>query len=207
MAGCILNRSIFLSAIRTLILLDLSNNPITDQHVDDVANLIVKNYNLQHLNLSNCSFTSSGILTITEELTHLTGLVYLNLQANHLSDQLNLIAGNFATLITRYKYMESLYFPNCNIHDMGILFDEIERFSPNCKHTLYWDISNNDISDSLIHNIRIVLGSKLEFRYFTSIELIASQNQLNQLCDILPECKVQNITIKCCISEVNYLIF
>jgi len=202
MTGCKLNRTIFLSGIRTLIILDLSNNPISNQHVDDVANLVANNCNLQHLNLSNCSFTSSGVLTITEALSHLKGLVYLNLQSNHLSDQLNLIAENFAALITSNKDMESLYLPNCNIHDMGILFEEIEKcFAPKYKHTLHWDTGNDEISYMFIHNTRIALASRLECKYFISIEVIASQNQLNQLCDILPEYKAQNITIECCISE------
>ena len=201
MAECALNRVVCSNISRTLIKLDLSSNPISDKRVGDVVNLIGNNCNLQHLNLSNCAFTSSGILAITEELTGITGLVYLNLKSNHVSDQLNSIVPNVAALIANNKSIKFLHLSDCAIGDIDLemLFEAIKGcVTPRCSYTLYWDISNSKVPDGFIHNIRIVFVNNLSY---TSSELIVSQSQLIQVCDILLYYKAQNISIKCCITE------
>ena len=137
MAECALNRVICSNISWTLIKLDLSGNPISDQHAGDMVNVIGNNCNLQHLNLSNCSFTSSGILEITKALTGITGLFYLNLKSNHVSDQLNCVVANFAVLIANNKNIKSIHLPDCAIGDVDlkILFEALKNVLLQDAHT------------------------------------------------------------------------
>ena len=202
MAECSLNRVTCSNVSRTLIKLNLSGNPISDQHVGDVVNLIGNNCNLQHLNLSNCAFTSSGILAITKALRGITRLVYLNLNSNHVSDQLNCVFANVAALIANNKNIKSLHLPDCATGDIDleILFEPMKGcFTARCSYTLYLDISNGKVSDSFIHNIRIVFAN--DSLCSTSSELIVSHSQCIQVCSVMVHYTMQNITIKCCISE------
>ena len=51
--------------------LDFSNNPISDQHAGNLANLIAKSTNLESLDLSNCSLNSDGVHVVTIALQKL----------------------------------------------------------------------------------------------------------------------------------------
>ena len=203
MDGCGLKKTVCSSIITTLIKVDLSNNPISDQHVDDVAKLIACNCNLQHLNLSNCAFTSNGVLKITEVLARLKSLVYLNMHSNNISDHLDSVALNVAAIITSNKHIKSLYLPHCILQckAMNIIFEAICTYFS----LKYLDFNDVRVSDQCRYNIRVALTTKLKCTAcYEIITLNERSNLFNQPCEFQPLSDPESFyLLEVCISEEN----
>ena len=118
MACCGLKDATFLSVIKTLTTLDLSNNPISDLHANVVATVIANNLNLKTVNISYCNLKSSGLLKITKVLAGTNKLQYLNLSSNYPTDQLKSVGTSIAAVIANNKDIRYLYLPNCVFQDI-----------------------------------------------------------------------------------------
>lgn len=107
--------------------LDLSDNPIGDEGVEQVADFVTENKSLLHLDLSNCSFGSNGggsLVDALEECKSLRSLVVDNNQ--ELSS--NSVSALFEIAL-RNKSVVNLSCLNnfCNIRFMSQLFSELKR--------------------------------------------------------------------------------
>ena len=176
MVCCGLQSPQFLSTVETLTFLDLSKNPISDQHADTVANLIANNDKLQHINLSECGFGAKGVLMVTTALKQFTRISYLNLESNYLSGDLQVIAENIAAIITNNKDIEYLYLPNCQFpsKDIKVIFEALKvRLSLKCV-----DIKNSEISKELCNYVRDFVESGVSI---ITTELTLSQSEFDQL--------------------------
>ena len=197
---CSFNRLSTLSAITYL---NLSNNPITDVHVDDVATLIANNTNLQHLDLSSCGFDSRGTLKIVDVLKTFTTLVYLNLASNQLSDSAEVLAFNIATLITSNITIQHLYLPHCLFQEnqLKVIFQAMKGITS----LIYVDISCNQVSDLLCQDVAAVISTNDHMKIFRLQKLRLSQIGLDSVLvsAILPKIRMVNYVSlhQCLISD------
>ena len=168
-----------------------SNNPISDGYAGDLANLIARNRQLQHLNVSNCSLLSKGVLKESAVLLH------VDLGLNTLSDQLSNVASEIAALITNNNGIEQLHLPHCKFqdNDLTILFEAMKDIvSLKCI-----DISCNQISGSLYQNVTSVVASNHSLEVFRLFKLVLSQSGLEQLYDVLPKFRaLQMVSLNQC---------
>ena len=186
-----------LHSMTTLRYLDFSNNPISDRYAGDLANLIARNIQLQHLNVSNCSLASEGVLKIVKVLKESTVLLHVDLGSNVLSDQLGNVASEIAALITNNNGIEQLCLPHCKFqdYDLTILFEAMKDIvSLKCI-----DIGCNQISDSLYKHVTSVVASNNNLEVFRLFKLVLSQSGLEQLYDVLPKFRaLQVVSLKQC---------
>ena len=193
-----------LSALTTLTHLDLSNNSITDANADDVANVIVKNHNLQHLNLSTCGFKSQGILKILMVLKHIVTLKYLNLGFNFAPDNSETITSDIATLIISNSTIQHLYLPNCLFHDdhLKVMFQAMK----NVTSLICVDISCNQISDSLCQDFVAVVAANPHFKTLRLFKLVMTQFGFEQLSEVLQKFrKLQEVVLcNCYVTDCHF---
>ena len=98
--------------------LNLSSNFITDKAAEILANAIVKNTVLHHLDLSNCKLQKQGLLCISQSLIHLSSLRYLALNSNTIPIE---IATQLAKAILKITKLENVQLQNCKLQGNGAL--------------------------------------------------------------------------------------
>ena len=122
--------------------LNLSSNFITDKAAEILANAIMKNTILHHLDLSNCKLQKQGLLCISQSLIHLSSLRFLALNCNTIPNE---IATQLAIAISKITKLENIGLQNCRLQENGALVIFASMRNKKCIQTL--DVSCNKITE------------------------------------------------------------
>ena len=90
--------------------LDLGGIRITTAFAMFINNIICKRIELKHLDITSCEMEESEMISITNSLTSLASLNYLNCSNNVISQQ---VASNMAKVITNNVYLKHLDVSSC----------------------------------------------------------------------------------------------
>ena len=134
---------------------DFSGNQITKTFARFITNLIYTNYKLKHIDLANCEIQETELICITDSLTLLTSLKYLNCSNMHMliSQQ---VASNIAKIITNNFNLEHLDIRLCYLTEQT--FTPIVDALKQIKALKYLNISFNYIT---FDGASITLSKKL----------------------------------------------
>ena len=134
---------------------DFSGNQITKTFARFITNLIYTNYKLKHIDLANCEIQETELTCITDSLTLLTSLKYLNCSNMHMiiSQQ---VASNIAKIITNNVNLEHLDIRLCYLTEQT--FTPIVDALKQIKALKYLNISLNYIT---FDGASITLSKKL----------------------------------------------
>ena len=150
--------------------LDLSNNYINVNEVHNIANVIASNAELQHLNLHNCTVSSSGIHIINNALKLSSSLKFLDIS---FADNADIVSDNdeVATLLSNNKDLEHLRLSN-------LVLDNNKFHQIKCCIGVIKGLKRLIINDSIFTNN--------DTSHLAS--LIANNPALHELC--LRDCKI-----------------
>ena len=151
-----------LQDICTLRKLYLSNNNITDEAADYVADAIFCNTKLQEIDVGKNNFQTTGMITIIKALQKICTLKILNLSycSNNITDSVA-IAYDIATAISSNIHLQELDISGNNVQGLStvIIARSLQRISGLTK--LYIQNNNvihyaaDDIADVISHNTQL----------------------------------------------------
>ena len=178
-----------LKKIRTLSMLSLCNNGITDDAADELSTVITRNVLLEDLLLSNNQLHSTGIKIITESLSRLIKLRKLDLFNNYIGKE---GASSLAIVIQNSTSLQDLFLSSNNLETSGALEICNALSHINSLHVL--TLSNNNISDEVTSQLIEVLnnnhlyavligGNGLECGGLKIAQVIENDNMAMQLLD------------------------
>ena len=178
-----------LKKIRTLSILSLCNNGITDDAADELSAVIVQNVLLEDLLLSNNQLHSTGIKIIAESLSKLIKLRKLDLFNNNIGKE---GASSLAIVIRNSTSLQDLFLSSNNFETSGALEICNALSHINSLHVL--TLSNNNISDEVTSQLIEVLnnnhlyalligGNGLECAGLKIAQVIENDNIAMQLLD------------------------
>ena len=178
-----------LKKIRTLSILSLCNNGITDDTADELSAVITHNILLEDLLLSNNQLQYTGIAIIAESLSKLIRLRKLDLLNNNISRQ---GASSLAIVLKNCTSLQDLFLSGNNLETSGALEICNALSHINSLHVL--TLSNNNISDELTSQLIEVLnnnhlyalligGNDLECGALKIAQVIEKDNIAMQLLD------------------------
>ena len=143
-----------LKKIRTLSILSLCNNGITDDAADELSAVITHNVLLEDLLLSNNQLQYTGITIIAESLSKLIKLRKLDLFNNNISRQ---GATSLAVVLQNSTSLQDLFLSGNNLETSGALEICNALSHINSLHVL--TLSNNNISDEVTSQLIEVLNN------------------------------------------------
>ena len=143
-----------LKKIRTLSILSLCNNGITDDAADELSAVITQNVLLEDLMLSNNQLHSTGIKIIAESLSKLIKLRKLDLFNNDIGKE---GASSLAIVIQNSTSLQDLLLSSNNLETSGALEICNALSHINSLHVL--TLSNNNISDEVTSQLIEVLNN------------------------------------------------
>ena len=179
-----------LRKIRTLSILSLCNNGITDDAADELSAVITQNVLLEDLLLSNNQLHSTGIEVIAESLNKLIKLRKLDLFNNNIGKE---GASLLAVVVQNSTSLQDLFLSSNNLETSGAL-EICNALSHICSlHVL--TLSNNNINDKIKSQLIEVLnnnhlyalligGNGLECGGLKIAEVIENDNIAMQLLDL-----------------------
>ena len=178
-----------LKKIRTLSILSLCNNGITDDAADELSAVITHNILLEDLLLSNNQLQYTGIAIIAESLSKLIKLRKLDLFNNNISRQ---GASSLAIVLKNCTSLQDLFLSGNNLETRGALEICNALSHINSLHVL--TLSNNNISDVVTSQLIEVLnnnhlyalligGNYLECGALKIAQIIENDNIAMQLLD------------------------
>ena len=178
-----------LKKIRTLSILSLCNNGITDDAADELSAVITHNILLEDLLLSNNQLQYTGIAVIAESLSKLIKLRKLDLFNNNISRQ---GANSLAVALKNSTSLQDLFLSGNNLETSGTLEICNALSHINSLHVL--TLSNNNISDEVTSQLIEVLnnnhlyalligGNSLECDPLKIAQVIENDNIAMQLLD------------------------
>ena len=178
-----------LKKIRTLSILSLCNNGITDDAADELSAVITQNVLLEDLLLSNNQLHSTGITIIAESLSKLIKLRKLDLFNNNIGKE---GASSLAIVIQNSTSLQDLFLSSNNLETSGTLEICNALSHINSLHVL--TLSNNNISDEVTSQLIEVLnnnhlyalligGNGLECGGLKIAQVIENDNIAMQLLD------------------------
>ena len=178
-----------LKKIRTLSILSLCNNGISDDAADELSAVITQNVLLEDLLLSNNQLHSTGIKIITESLSKLIKLRKLDLFNNNIGKE---GASSLAIVINNSPTLQDLFLSSNNLETSGALEICNALSHINSLHVL--TLSNNNISDEVTSQLIEVLnnnhlyalltgGNGLECGSLKIAQVIKNDNIAMQLLD------------------------
>ena len=143
-----------LKKIRTLSILSLCNNGITDDAADELSAVITQNVLLEDLMLSNNQLHSTGIKIIAESLSKLIKLRKLDLFNNDIGKE---GASSLAIVIQNSTSLQDLLLSSNNLETSGALEICNALSHINSLHVL--TLTNNNISDEVTSQLIEVLNN------------------------------------------------
>ena len=143
-----------LKKIRTLSILSLCNNEITDDAADELSAVITQNVLLDDLLLSNNQLHSTGIKIVAESLSKLIKLRKLDLFNNDIGNE---GASTLAIVIQNSNSLQDLFLSSNNLETCGALEICNALSHINSLHVL--TLSNNNISDEVTSQLIEVLNN------------------------------------------------
>ena len=178
-----------LKKIRTLSILSLCNNGITDDAADELSAVITHNVLLEDLLLSNNQLQYTGITIIAESLSKLIKLRKLDLFNNNISRQ---GTSSLAVVLKNSTSLQDLFLSGNNLETSGALEMCNALSHINSLHVL--TLSNNNISDEVTSQLMEVLnnnhlyalligGNGLECGALKIAQVIENDNIAMQLLD------------------------
>ena len=178
-----------LKKIRTLSILSLCNNGITDDAADELSAVITHNVLLEDLLLSNNQLQYTGITIIAESLSKLIKLRKLDLFNNNISRQ---GASSLAIVLQNSTSLQDLFLSGNYLETSGALEICNALSHINSLHVL--TLSNNNISDEVTSQLIEVLnnnhlyalligGNGLECGALKIAQVIENDNIAMQLLD------------------------
>ena len=178
-----------LKKIRTLSILSLCNNGITDDAADELFAVITHNVLLEDLLFSNNQLQYTGITIIAESLNKLIKLRKLDLFNNNISRQ---GATSLAVVLQNSTCLQDLFLSGNNLETSGALEICNALSHINSLHVL--TLSNNNISDEVTSQLIEVLnnnhlyalligGNGLECGALKIAQVIENDNIAMQLLD------------------------
>ena len=178
-----------LKKIRTLSILSLCNNGVTDDAADEVSAVITHNVLLEDLLLSNNQLQYTGITIIAESLSKLIKLRKLDLFNNNISRQ---GASSLAIVLQNSTSLQDLFLSGNYLETSGALEICNALSHINSLHVL--TLSNNNISDEVTSHLIEVLnnnhlyalligGNGLECGALKIAQVIENDNIAMQLLD------------------------
>ena len=178
-----------LKKIRTLSILSLCNNGITDDAADELSAVITHNVLLEDLLLSNNQLQYTGITIIAESLSKLIKLRKLDLFNNDIRRQ---GASSLAVVLQNSTSLQDLFLSGNNLETSGALEICNALNHINSLHVL--TLSNNNISDEVTSELIEILnnnhlyalligGNGLECGALTIAQVIENDNIAMQLLD------------------------
>ena len=178
-----------LKKIRTLSILSLCNNGITNDAADELFAVITHNVLLEDLLLSNNQLEYTGITIIAESLSKLIKLRKLDLFNNNISRQ---GASSLAVVLQNSTSLQDLFLSGNNLETSGALKLCNALSHINSLHVL--TLSNNNISDEVTSQLIEVLnnnhlyalligGNGLECGALKIAQVIENNNIAMQLLD------------------------
>ena len=178
-----------LKKIRTLRILSLCNNGISDDAADELSAVITQNVLLEDLLLSNNQLHSTEIKLIAESLSKLIKLRKLDLFNNNIGKE---GANSLAIVIRNSTGLQDLFLSGNNLETSGALEICNALSHINSLHVL--TLSNNNISDEVTSQLIEVLnnnhlyalligGNGLECGSLKIAQVIENDNIAMQLLD------------------------
>ena len=143
-----------LKKIRTLSILSLCNNRITDDAADELSTVITQNVLLEDLLLSNNQLHSTGIKEIADSLSKLIKLRKLDLFNNKITKE---ASSSLAIVLQNSTTLQDLFLSNNNLETSGALEICNALSHINSLHVL--TLSNNSISDEVTSELIEVLNN------------------------------------------------
>ena len=143
--------------------IDLSHNVICDENALLVASVIVKNKNLQTLNLSNCKMQKMVCQQLFKAIAEISSLLHLDLSNNLCTD---VAIGNFALMIYQNVGLKHLNISGC--------FNKVKNFQIVTKSLIalkslrYLDLSLNIVNIISVENLKTMITNNV---YMESLNL------------------------------------
>ena len=178
-----------LKKIRTLCILSLCNNGITDDAADELSAVITQNILLDDLLLSNNQLHYTGIKIIAKPLSKLIKLRKLDLFNNNIAKE---GASSLAIVLQNSTSLQDLFLSSNNLETSGAL--EICNALSHINSLHVFTLSNNDINDEVTSQLIEVLnnnhlyalligGNGLECGALKIAQVIENDNIAMQLLD------------------------
>jgi len=147
--------------ITTLVVLDLSENYITDEAADMIATVLSHNIKLKELHLGGNMLQASGITTITRALKCTVTLEVINFSNNNIGNE---AADDISVVVSGSMKLRLLYLAGVRINVSGIL--KIAKALQNVTSLTVLNISSNEISNEAVHEVKDVLSSNARLQIF-----------------------------------------
>ena len=171
--------------------LDLGGIRITTAFAKFITSLICKRIELKHLNITSCKMEENEMVSITNSLTLLTSLHYLNCSNNVISQQ---VASNIAKIITNNVNLEHLDISSCLTLQT---FLPIANALQQVKGLRFLNISSNCISfepeDTSAENHNRALPADASVS-ITQLTKVITCNHFLECLDIC-DCKLSDLQI------------
>ena len=173
--------------------LDLSFNVITDKAAKSVADVIHKNTDLEHLNLTNCYVQENGLYLILKSLRTACNLKFIDLKSNPMNNNL---AGELADYISNNHLLNHLSLSNCALQEEGFL--KIADALKKMNVLIYFDISSNNITSEVGNKLIDVFGENSKLKHLDisecqwNISMILCTNMTSLKCLNCSGCKMDD---------------
>ena len=169
-----------LKQISTLKRLNLSNNFITEEAADDIAEVIKSNRELEMLWLNNNKLKSADINKITNALQHLNALSNLDLHNNEFTAQ---AADGIAAVINNNPLLQTVTLGNNKLEAEGVI--KISNALKNINHLKVLGLNNNCITDKAANAIADIIHSNIELEELYLNDNILRSNGIKVICKSL----------------------
>ena len=104
-----------LKSIKTL---SLENNVIDDNAAEIIKSVFIYDSRIELLNLSHCSMTESGLISVISALKTVKGLKHLELNSN---DFTKVVAENMLSTIKANHYLKKIDLSHCNLSQTDLI--------------------------------------------------------------------------------------
>ena len=173
-----------LQNISTLKRLRISNNNITEQAADDIANVLASNIQLEVFDISGNCVKTPGVIKIAKSLQQITTLQQLYINNNNISDE---AADDIVAVIYSNTRLKELNIGKNSLQLTGaIKIAKVLQYMFTLKVLC---INNNNISDKAAGNIAAVIYNNTQLQ-----DLNISENNLQSTGAIKIAKALQNIS-------------
>ena len=185
-----------LHSVKTLTVLCISDNNITDKATDDIATTVSHNINLQELNLGNNNLQASGAIKIARSLQKISSLTKLYINHNGITKE---ATDDIAAAISCNTKLQELDVSENSIQTVGIV--KIMKALKGIHTLRMLCFSNNNISCEAANHIAVAISHNIKLQ-----ELNVGDNCLQSLGVIQITKSLQNLSTLTKLCMCNCLI-
>ena len=143
----------------TLTIFAINNNGVDEKAADELAEVLLRNSQLQGLDFSNNNFKSAGMIKIAKALQTISTLVVFSISNNNVDEE---AADDIATILSHNTNLQKLYLNNNNFKTEGMI--KIAKGLQRISTLRILSISNNNVGKDAADDIAAVLSHNTQLQ-------------------------------------------